>query len=607
MSKRRIAFEILFCILMLLVFGVIIFYLDLANGPLLLFVFELIVIVAYIVLRILYARAKLRKRLILFACFSVLTILILAFARPKEAIKSAVKYANPVKTDVLEIENGKIQGVYNGNKDVLVYAGIPYAKPPVGDLRWKEPQDLDNWDGVLDCSQFKPMSYQPRNSAVTSSLVNMYAEGAWHPNYISTDLEPMNEDSLYLNVWRPNTDKTDLPILIFIHGGSLTTGSAAFDDYNGEEMAKTGVIMVTIQYRLGIFGYFAHQDLIDESSNNTTGNYGLLDQIKAIKWVNDNAKYFGGDVNNITVAGESAGSSSVSAICTSKLAKGLFKKAIGESSSLVVKKPPHTYRELNDALDTGNKIMDEFNAKSISDLRKVDASKLVKTKYSNDRMTLDGYALEKNPYDVYLDNDNNEEILLNGYNVKEADAFVIPTYLFSPTNKNNIEERLNTLFDSNTTKKILDLYKDKIEEDAFSAFNEIISVWWFIYPHHSWSRAAYNSNTTVYRYQFTKENGYYGTYHSGEMIYAYGNVYKSPYDYRYNDSDIELSSKMLIYWSNFAKYGNPNSSDLPNWEIWENKDNQVMELGSNVGMIKDKYLELYDIFDQFLEVETNNG
>ncbi len=602
MSKRRIVLEILFCILMLLVFGVIIFYLDLANGPLVLFIFELIVIVAYIVLRILYAKAKLRKRLILFACFSVLTILILAFARPKEAIKSAVKYDNPVKTDVLEIENGKIQGVYNENKDVLVYAGIPYAKPPVGDLRWKEPQDLDNWDGVLDCSQFKPMSYQPRNSAVISSLVNMYAEGAWHPNYISTDLEPMSEDSLYLNVWRPNTDKTDLPILLFIHGGSLTTGSAAFDDYNGEEMAKTGVIMVTIQYRLGIFGYFAHQDLIAESSNNTTGNYGLLDQIKAIKWVNDNAKYFGGDVNNITVAGESAGSSSVSAICTSKLAKGLFKKAIGESSSLVVKKPPHTYRELNDALDTGNKIMDEFNAKSISDLRKVDASKLVKTKYSNDRMTLDGYALEKNPYDVYLDNDNNEEILLNGYNVKEADAFVIPTYLFSPTNKNNIEERLNTLFDSNTTKKILDLYKDKIEEDAFSAFNEIISVWWFIYPHHSWSRAAYNSNTTVYRYQFTKENGYYGTYHSGEMIYAYGNVYKSPYDYRYNDSDIELSSKMLEYWSNFAKYGNPNSSDLPNWEIWENKDNQVMELGSNVGMIKDKYLELYDIFDHFLGI-----
>ena len=602
MSKRRIVLEILLSILLTIFFGLIIFYLDLANGPLVLFIFELLLIIVYVVFRIILFKSKFRKRLLLFIAFGLLTGLIIIFARPSESIKSAVKYDNPKKTDILEIENGKIQGVYNEKNDVLVYAGIPYAKAPIGDLRWKEPKDLDDWDNVLDCSNFKAMAYQPRGSQVTSSLVNMYAEGSWHPNFNSVDLEPMSEDCLYLNVWKPKTDKTNLPILIFIHGGSLTTGSAAFDDYNGEEMAKTGVIMVTIQYRLGVFGYFAHQELMNESSNNTTGNYGLLDQIKAIKWVNDNAKYFGGDKDNITIAGESAGSSSVSAICTSKLAKGLFKRAIGESSSLVVKEPPHTFRKLNDALDTGNKIMKEFNASSISDLRKVDASKLVNTKYSNDRMTIDGYALDKYPYEVYLNNENNEEALLNGYNVKEADAFVIPTYLFSPTNKNNIEERLNTIFDPDTTKRIIELYKDKIDNDAFSAFNEIISVWWFIYPHHSWSRAALNSNTKVYRYQFTKENRYYGTYHSGEMIYAYGNVYKSPYDYRYDDSDIELSNKMLEYWSNFAKYGNPNSSNLEVWEKWENKDNQIMEFGENVGMIKDSYLELYKIFDQFLKV-----
>ncbi len=600
MSKRRIILEILFFLFLAFLFGIIIFYLDLANGPLYLFIFELIFIVTYLVLRIIYIKANFKKRLFLFLGFSIATILVIIFAKPKVTLKSAVNYNNPIKTDVLQIENGKIQGVYNENKDVLVYAGIPYAKPPVGDLRWKEPQNVENWDGVLDCSQFKAKSYQPKNNEVMSSLVNMYAEGAWHPNYISTDVEPVSEDSLYLNIWKPNTDKDNLPILVYIHGGSLTTGSAAFDDYNGEEMAKTGVIMVTIQYRLGIFGYYANEELIAESENNTTGNYGLLDQIKAIKWVKDNAKYFGGDENNITIAGESAGSSSVSAICTSKLAKGLFKRAIGESSSLVVKEPPHTFRKLNDALDTGKKIMAEFNAKNISELRKVDASKLVNTKYANDCMTIDGYALDKYPYQVYLDNENNEEALLNGYNVKEADAFVIPKYLFSPTNKNNIEERLKELFDDETIKKIVNLYKDKIEEDAFSAFNEIISVWWFIYPHHSWSRAALGSNTKVYRYQFTKENGYYGTYHSGEMIYAYGNVYKSPYDYRYDDTDISLSNKMLNYWSNFAKTGNPNSSDLPNWNEWENTGSDIMELGANVGMINDRYLELYKIFDYFL-------
>ena len=602
MSKKRIILEILFFIFLILIFGLIIFYLDLANGPLFLFILELIFIVSYLALRIIYLKAKFKKRLFLFLGFSLLTLIIIIFAKPSESFKNAVNYDNPDKTEILSIQNGKIQGVYNEAKDVEVYAGIPYAKPPVGDLRWKEPEDLDNWDGVLDCSQFKARSYQPINSEVTSSLVNMYAEGTWHPNYISNDIEPVSEDSLYLNIWKPNTNKTNLPILVYIHGGSLTTGSASFDDYNGEEMAKTGVIMVTISYRLGIFGYFAHQELINESKNKTTGNYGLLDQIKAIKWVHDNASYFGGDENNITVAGESAGSSSVSAICTSKLAKGLFNKAIGESSSLVVKKPPHTFRELSEALDTGNKIMNEFKAKNINELRNVPASKLVNTKYSNDRMTLDGYALSKYPYDVYLDNENNEEILLNGYNVKEADAFVIPMYLFSPTNKKNIKDRLESVFDSNTTNKILNLYKKEIEEDAFSAFNEIISVWWFIYPHHSWSRAALNSNTKVYRYQFTKENGYYGTYHSGEMIYAYGNVYKSPYDYRYDESDILLSNKMLNYWSNFVKVGNPNSKNLEEWKEWKNEDTNIMELGSNVGMIKDKYLDLYDIYDEFLEV-----
>lgn len=413
-------------------------------------------------------------------------------------------------------------------------------------------------------------------------------------------IEEMSEDSLYLNIWRPNNNEKDLPVLVFIHGGSLTSGSSSFEDYNGEEMAKKGVIMVTITYRLGIFGYFAHPDLINESSNKTTGNYGLLDQIEALKWVNKNIGYFGGDKNNITIAGESAGSSSVSALCISPLAKGLFRRAIGESSSLIVKTPPHTYRSLDTALKMGKDIMKEFNVSTIEELRNISPEKLINSKYTNSEMTLDGYAITKNPYDVYKDKENNEEALLNGYNVKEADAFIIPQYLFSPTNKNNIKERLEKIFDSITVNKILDLYKDKIEVDAFSAFNEIISVWWFIYPHHSWSTMAYNTGIPVYRYQFTKENGYYGTYHSGEMIYAYGNVKKSTYGYRYDDSDKELSEIMLDYWANFAKYGNPNK-DTNKWELWTN-NNKVMEFGENVGMIDDKYLGLYKLFNEFLNV-----
>ncbi len=602
MKKRHIAFWIIFPIIFVIISLLLLFYLDLANGPLICLIIEIVALILFFIARILFINSKFIKRLILWLMFILANVFIIIMAHPKIAPKSAAYYNNPTKTDVLDTLYGKIQGVYNEDNSVRIYAGIPYAKPPVGDLRWKEPENPDKWDGVRDCSYFAKKSYQQKSNEVFSSLVDIYAEKAYHPNFKSKEIEDMSEDSLYLNVWRPNNNETNLPILVFIHGGSLTSGSSSFEDYNGEEMAKKNVIMITITYRLGIFGYFAHPDLVNESKNKTTGNYGLLDQIKALEWVNANAQYFGGDKNNITVAGESAGSSSVSAICTSPLAKGLFKRAIGESSSLVVKKPPHTYRGLSEALKMGNDIMKEFNVTTIDELRKIAPEKLVKSKYTNSEMTLDGYALTKNPYDVYKDKENNEEALLNGYNVKEADAFIIPQYLFSSTNKNNIEERLNIIFTKEITKEILDLYKDEIEKDAFSAFNEIISIWWFIYPHHSWSRMAEASGIDVYRYQFTKENGYYGTYHSGEMIYAYGNVKKCEYSYRYDDKDRELSDIMLNYWVNFIKNGNPNKEGFTKWEKWNSKDNKVIEFGKNVGMIDDKYLSLYKIYDKFLNV-----
>ena len=598
MKNKHLVFWIVFPIVYLLISALVIFYMDLANGPVIMFILSIILLLGFLVARILLLNKRFIYRLLTWMIFIGLMALLILFDRPIVREKSIAFYNNPTSTNVIETNNGKIEGLYNEDKSVMMFGGIPYAKAPVGELRWKEPQDVENWTDVKKCYNFAPRAMQVDNNPVISSLVDIYAQKSWHPNYATSYVQNMSEDCLYLNVWKP-AEGDNLPILIYIHGGSLTGGSSAFDDYNGEEMAKSGVIMVTIAYRLGVFGYFAHPDLIEESPNNTTGNYGLLDQIKAIKWVSDNASAFGGDKNNITIAGESAGSSSVSAICSSPLATGLFKRAIGESSSLVVKTPPHTFRTLDKALNMGKEIMKEFNASSIDDLRKVDAKKLVKTKYTNSEMTLDGYALTKTPYEVYKAHEQNEEALLNGYNVLEADAFIVPQYLFSPTNKNNIEERLNKIFPQNITTKMLNLYKDEIEKDAFKAFNEIISVYWFIYPHQSWSKLALEAGDTVYRYQFTKENGYYGTYHSGEMIYAYGNVSKSKYKFRYNDTDKALSNTMLKCWSNFAKYGNPNGLEAESWTIWNDND-KVYEFGSNVGIINDRYKELYKIIDEFL-------
>lgn len=604
-NRKHIFFWIAFPIGWLLITILLIFYYDLANGPLALFIIQLIVLLAFLIVRIAFINKKIWMRLSIWIAMIGVSVTLLAFSQPTYERKSAAYYKNPEKiNEVLELNEGKIQGIYNVDKKVKIYAGIPYAKAE----RWKEPVAY-TWNDVIDGSYFGPRSMQPKSNSVTDTLVTIYSEKAWHPNYLMQPIQNREEGGLYLNIWRPNNDKTDLPILVYIHGGSLTSGSSGFNDYNGESMAKLDVIMITIQYRLGVFGYFAHPDLKQESLNETghgtTGNYGLLDQIFALNWINQNATNFGGDKNNITIAGESAGSSSVSALCSSPLAKGLFKRAIGESSSLVIKKAPHTYRKVEDAYRVSNNILKEFNCSSIDELRKVPAEKLTETKYANSSMMLDGYALIKDPYNVYLDKENNEEALLNGYNLKEADAFVVPTFLLSPTNRNNILKRLEKYFNKEIAQKIFDLYKDKIERDAFSAFNEIISVYWFIMPHHSWSNMALNNEETVYRYFFTKENGYHGTYHSGEMVYCYGNLNRQNRPYAYDESDYKLENIMLNYWANFAKTGNPNGDNLPVWNKYSNSADSVMELGANVGPIVDEYLPLYEIIDEFIEYQIS--
>ena len=600
-KHKHLFFWIAFPIGWTIISALLIFYFDLANGPLVWFIVELVFLVAFFLVRVLLREKKFWVRLLTWVGFIGLTVGVVLLDQTKYVRKSAAYYKNPVKiAEPLQLNEGKVQGIYNVDKTVQIYAGIPYAQAE----RWKEPKAI-TWTDVRDGSYFGSRSMQPKSNSIGDTLVDIYAEKAWHPNYIMKPFQDRAEGSLYLNIWRPNNTDTNLPILVYIHGGSLTSGSSADDDINGEAMAKLNVIMITIQYRLGVFGYFAHPDLkaeaLSETGHATTGNYGLLDQVFALNWINNNAINFGGDKNNITIAGESAGSSSVSALCSTPLASGLFKRAIGESSSLVIKKAPHTYRKEADAYKVSENILKEFKCSTIQELRNVPAEKLTETKFKNSEMMMDGYALTKDPYQVYLDHENNEEALLNGYNVKEADAFVVPQFLFNPTNARNIRDRLIGYFGETYGPQIYDLYKTKIDVDAFSAFNEIISVYWFIMPHHTWSNMALANGVDVYRYQFTKENGYRGTYHSGEIIYAYGNLYKSDRQYAYNSSDYELSNVMLNYWANFVKTGDPNGGTLPTWNKYQSATDPVMGLGATVQSIPDQYLELYNLLDQYLD------
>jgi len=225
-------------------------------------------------------------------------------------------------TDPVHVEQGLLAGSNGNSPDVRVYRGVPFAAPPVGDLRWKAPQPAAKWQGVRKAAEFSNACWQTPYPAAAAIYQAM--------------LPGLSEDCLYLNVWTPAKSAKDrLPVMVWIHGGGFTRGFGGTSSYNGEALARKGAIIVTINYRLGIFGFFAHPELTAESGHHASGNYALLDQIAALQWVQKNIAAFGGDPTRVTIFGESAGSWAVNALMASPLAKGLFQRAIGEKRRLV--------------------------------------------------------------------------------------------------------------------------------------------------------------------------------------------------------------------------------------------------------------------------------
>ncbi len=518
----------------------------------------------------------------------------------------AVSHKKPEVTDEVVLKQGKITGVYNKDKSVRVYAGIPYAAPPLGDLRFREPQAPQSWDGVLACDHFAPMAMQQRGSVLYDSLSHILG---WHDYKISFGdeyREAVSEDCLYLNVFSP--DKKDdelLPVIFYIHGGSLTTGQPSYSEYRGESLASKGVVFVNCGYRLGVFGYYAADDLKAESPNGTTGNYGLLDQIAALRWVHDNIEAFGGDPDRITIAGESAGSSSVNAICASPLTEGLFQYAIAESSGIVPKKPFHTFRDYDEALEQGAVTRSEFAASSSDELRKVPAEELVKTSGVNTSMTIDGYALTEQPYLTYEKGENHEKALLNGFNLKEADAFLMDT----KATKDNYVQLLAEDIGEYADEMAEVLPYDAITRDQYfivdqkgeakGSLNAAYSAMWFSYSHFVWSRYMASQARPCYEYYFTKTNSRLSNHHAGELPYAYGNLDSHPDSY--TADDYALSEIMQNYWVNFAKNGDPNGAGLPEWPMITKDQSRLLNLDSEVKTMEDPNLKLYEVIDRYMD------
>ena len=528
-------------------------------------------------------------RLIAFlALIALLAQILLGLGRPYKR-RPAVTVSGGM-TGVVDTRSGKVQGVKTGDGAVEVFTGIPYAKPPVGQLRWRAPEDPESWSGVRTCVQFAPMSMQPRNSEIYNSLSQIVGFHDYAVSLRDNFRDAVSEDSLYLNLWRPADGGGKLPVLVFIHGGALQTGQPWYADYSGEGLARKGVIVVNFGYRLGVFGFLATEELAAEDPHGSTGNYGLMDQIKALEWVRDNIAAFGGDPENVTIAGESAGAACVTALCTSPEAKGLFRRAIAESSTTTAPVPQHSFRLLDEALETGRETMARFGAESIADMRALPAEKLVAAADTNHHITVDGCILPQTPYEAYRAGEHNEEALLHGFNAEEATPFI----LFDQGNLKNYEDKVRGYFKDNAD-ELLARYAPKTDEEARTMWMQLYSGIYFTHGHFCLSRQAIGVKEPVWEYYFAKTNGRLSAWHSGEEVYCYNNI---PADSKlYDEADRKLADLFSDYFVNFIRSGDPNGAGLPVWEQSTDGTN-VMLLGDEQKMITDPYLPIDDVLDR---------
>ena len=486
---------------------------------------------------------------------------------------------------VVATESGSVQGTVEAS-GVHTFKGIPYAAPPVGDLRFKDPQPVVAWQGVRKTQAFGPRAMQ----------LPIYSDMKFRSDGVS-------EDCLYLNVWAPAIG-SHLPVLVYFYGGGFSAGDGSEYRYDGESMAKRGIVAVTVNYRLGIFGFLAHPDLTKESPHHSSGNYGLLDQHAALLWVQQNIAAFGGDPARVTIAGESAGSISVCAQMASPLSRGLFAGVIGESGGLTGNIKPVL-------LDTGEEAGAAFAAglgnKSIADLRAMSAQDLEKAaarvRFST---VIDGYLLPEAPDEIYSAGDQMKVPLLAGWNSAEVpyqgilggSALTVEGY----------EAAVRKLY-GDRADEVLNLYKATTPEEVKQAATDLATNRFIAYSTWKWiDRATATGGKPVYRYLFAHprppavgatgiQPALAGAGHSWEIEYALGNLHSNTV-YAWTADDDKVSATMEAYFANFIKTGNPNGRGLPDWEPMKAMGSEIMVIDVHTHAEKEPHPERYRWMDQ---------
>jgi para-nitrobenzyl esterase len=502
-------------------------------------------------------------------CFATLMMFALAILPGSAAAQ------NEVKT-----ESGIVSGTLNSDGSIRMFKGIPLAAPPVGELRWKPPQPPANWQGIRTADKFGPPCLQ------TDVFGDIYFR----------DSQP-SEDCLNLSIWVPaHPAQAKLPVIVWFYGGGFVAGSNSEPRYDGENLAKKGVIIVSPNYRLGIFGFFSHPELTKESEHQASGNYGLLDQVAALHWVLRNISAFGGDPHNVTIAGESAGSLSVSALMASSLSKDLFQKAIGESGAFFPSRPTGgmQLKRLAESEKFGVKFAESLGANSLAELRAKPANDLLRAaaqhnKGSDFHPNIDGYFLTTEVRTIYEKGAQSHVPLLAGWNADENKMSVLLAPQ-RPTAKSFAEEARARFGDE--APEFLKLYPAATDREALLSAEALASDDFIAFSTWKWTDIqAKTGDAPLYQYRFDQipavkpgkmigslPASEAGARHAGEIEYVFETL-KSEEGVPWTAADFKVSEEMASYWTNFAKTGNPNGDESPKWPRYASQDGyQVMHL-----------------------------
>ncbi len=487
---------------------------------------------------------------------------------------------------------GTVEGLKNNEKNIELFLGVPYAKPPVDDLRWKAPQPMEKWNGIKSTKRFSPAAVQ------TNVFGDMIYRG-----------QGTSEDCLYLNIWTPESSKKkDLPVLVYFYGGGFVAGDGSEPRYDGEAMAQNGVVMVTVNYRLNVFGFLAHPELSAEAAYHSSGNYGLLDQNAALKWVVENIENFGGDPERITIAGESAGSISVSAHMASPLSRHLLAGAIGESGASI--HPTLAPVPLEEAEKIGVEFAKSIGAPSLKELRALSTKELFKLYNESGRFgfpaVIDSYFLPASLPEIFRKCEQAQIPLLVGWNSAEmaGEALMQGADFTEENYKSKLKELYPDQFE-----RVLELYPASSREEIISSATALASDRFIAYSTWKWADLhAKNSNQPVYRYLFNRirpraegnpSDQQVGAAHATEIEYFLGNLelVDNP---NFTKDDFRISETIQDYLVNFVSTGNPNSENLPEWPSLQGSEDKspVMIMDSEFRIIDSQDEEKYHFLDE---------